>query len=188
MNLDILFPKYKEKFKSIIFLSPPTAKKSCIPHKLSCLGDFFPLSFREIFKQLDPCTPLGELCQKYTHNGFPLPDEVAMTLLERYINGSIDTYMYHPKKQVLILEEIPFNLHQAKLLDKSIEVICVISLIFKRLDCAEEEIKKRKMQLYKKETLKVLDHYPQANIISINAEQGLLDVFKDILTAIHNKI
>lgn len=188
MDISALFPEYRGKFKGIVILGPPGCQKDSIIKKLSYLGNFFYGSFREIFEQLDQSSPLGKLCQKYINQGFPLPDEVIVTLWEQYINGSISVYSYHPQNQILILDWVPLNIHQAKLLDKSIEVVCVISLTLKRLSYSKEEAEKRKMQLYKQETLKILNYYPQSLIVSINADQKLLDVFKDILIAIQNKI
>ena len=191
MDTDALFPDYKEKFKSLLILGPPGSKKDSICKSLSCLGDFFYLSFKEILKQLDPLSSIGELCQKYISKGFPIPDEIAIGLWERYMEGLINAHLYHPKNQLLILEGFPLNIHQAKALEKSIEVICVISLTVNHLrflDQEEKTIQSKKMHVYKEETIKVLSLYPQTLVISINADQRLIDVFKDILIAIHNKI
>ena len=78
-----------------------------------------------------------------------------------------------------------------QLLKQHLDVVCVISLVvndfgfFKKN--IDEQVYKKKIKVYQEETMRVLELYP-GNVISINAQQRLLDVFKDILVAIQKKI
>lgn len=191
MDINELFPTYKGKYKSLLILGPPGSEKLSIGYRLSHLGDFFYYSFKEVFKHLDPDSPIGEFCYKYIGSGFPIPDEIATCLWKRYLRAMVDSYLYQPEKQLLIVEGFPLNTYQASTLNESIEVVCVILLTFSHLSHLkqeDEEIQKREMQLYKEETLKVLSLYPQAKIVSVNAQQRLLDIFREILILIQNKI
>jgi adenylate kinase family enzyme len=190
MEIDVLFPSHKKKLRSALFIGPPGTKIDPICNSLSLLGDFYYFSFKETFKQLDLESPLGLFCQKYNSKGIPLPDAVAKTLWEGYLQGLMQTYRYKPQNQLLLLEGFPFNIDQAKSLDSSIEVIFVIYLITSKL-CGSlegDELHRNKIKFYNEQTIKILDFYPESTLIPINGDQKLVNVFKDILMAISSKI
>ncbi len=54
-------------------------------------------------------------------------------------------------------------------------------MIERRVDDFDEEILRRRMEVYQKETVKVLEEYPQELISTFNANQPPLDVLRDVL-------
>ncbi len=191
-------PSYTEKFRSILVFGPPGAGKGTLSKFLSTAGNHFHLSSGDIFRGLDPESPIGKLYHTYASKGHLVPDEVTVQIWKHYVEGLIATNRYFPSKQFLLLDGIPRTVSQAEIFDQFIEVVHVIvlempnieelikrmrkrALIEKRHDDAEDSVIKTRMQVYEKETLGLLSHYPASKISRFNADQKPLDVLKDVL-------
>ena len=188
----------KKRFRSILILGPPGSGKGTLGKFLSMAGNHFHLSSGDIFRGLDPESATGQLYHSYASKGFLVPDSVTIDMWKQYVEGLICTNRYFPHKQFLLLDGIPRTLSQASILDEHIEVIKVIvlqvhvvevltkrmqrrALIEKRSDDADENVLKTRMQVYEKETLELLSHYPPSLISYFNADQKPLDVLRDVL-------
>lgn len=187
-----------EKFRSILILGPPGSGKGTLGKFLSTAGNHFHLSSGDIFRGLDPESAMGKLYHTYASKGYLVPDAVTIEMWKHYVDGLISTNRYFPRKQFLLLDGIPRTLSQAMILDQHIEVVKVIALdmsnievllkrmkrralIEKRQDDADEAVLKTRMQVYEKETLELLSHYPSSLISHFNADQKPLEVLRDVL-------
>ncbi|PCI96128.1 adenylate kinase [Candidatus Aerophobetes bacterium] len=165
---------------------------------ISAAGSHCHLSSGDIFRGILPETPLGEIFHKYSSKGLLLPDELTINIFKLYLLGLVHTNVFQPTKQTLILDGLPRTLSQARLLDAHINVKGIIllevedlellvnrirrrSMIEKRPDDREQAILKKRLHLFKNETLKVLDHYDLRVIHAVNAQQRPLEVLRDIL-------
>jgi adenylate kinase len=188
----------QHKLRSILILGPPGSGKGTLGKFLSTAGNHFHLSSGDIFRGLDPESSMGKLYHTYAGKGFLVPDAVTIEMWKHYVDGLICTNRYFPSKQFLLLDGIPRTLSQAIILDQHIEVVKVIvlemsnveslikrmkrrALIEKRQDDADEEVLKTRMQVYQKETVELLSHYPKSLISRFNADQKPLEVLRDVL-------
>lgn len=188
----------QHKLRSILILGPPGSGKGTLGKFLSTAGNHFHLSSGDIFRGLDPESSMGKLYHTYAGRGFLVPDAVTIEMWKHYVDGLICTNRYFPSKQFLLLDGIPRTLSQAIILDQHIEVVKVIvlemsnietlikrmkrrALIEKRQDDADEEVLKTRMQVYQKETVELLSHYPKSLISRFNADQKPLEVLRDVL-------
>ncbi len=188
----------QHKLRSILILGPPGSGKGTLGKFLSTAGNHFHLSSGDIFRGLDPESSMGKLYHTYAGKGFLVPDAVTIEMWKHFVDGLICTNRYFPSKQFLLLDGIPRTLSQAIILDQHIEVVKVIvlemsnvetlikrmkrrALIEKRQDDADEEVLKTRMQVYQKETLELLSHYPKSLISRFNADQKPLEVLRDVL-------
>lgn len=193
----------QEKFRTILIFGPPGSGKGTLGKFLSTAGNHFHLSSGDIFRGMDPDSPTGRLYHSYASKGNLVPDEVTIEVWRQYMDGLISTNRYFPTKQFLLLDGIPRTLLQAKILDQYIEVMKIIvldmpnidglikrmkrrALIEKRQDDADEEILKNRMDVYKKETLSLLDYYPSEKVATFNADQKPLEVLRDVLVQLSN--
>lgn len=187
-----------EKFRTILIFGPPGSGKGTLSKFLSTAGNHFHLSSGDIFRGMDPDSPVGKVYHSYASQGNLVPDEVTIDVWSQYMQGQITTNRYFPRKQFLLLDGIPRTLLQAKILDEYIDVIKIIvldmpnidglikrmqrrALIEKRQDDANEAVLQNRMQVYKKETLALLQHYPKELISTFNADQKPLEVLRDVL-------
>lgn len=168
---------------------------------LSSAGNHFHLSSGDIFRGISPESPAGQLYHTYAAKGLLLPDELTIEIWQSFVNGLIATNRYFPSSQLLLLDGIPRTIRQADLLLNYIDVEKIIvlkidrteelirriqrrALIEKRTDDMDTAILKTRMEVYERDTVKILKHYPEKLIATFNADQKPLEVLRDILVSL----
>lgn len=201
MDTEAIIPAHKTPFRSILLFGPPGAGKGTLGKFLSSAGNHFHLSSGDIFRGLSPESPAGKLYHSYAHKGLLLPDEITIQIWHHFVHGLIATNRYFPEQQLLLLDGLPRTVLQAELLEKYIDIERIIvlevnnptplikriqrrALIEKRTDDLDENVLKTRMEVYKKDTLKLLDHYPEKIISKFNADQKPLEVLRDVLVSL----
>ncbi len=185
-------------FRSILIFGPPGAGKGTLGKFLSSEGNHFHLSSGDIFRGLSPESPAGRLFHAYAGKGHLVPDEVTLQIWRHYVGGLIATNRYFPHQQFLLLDGVPRTLKQAELFDPFLKILHIIVLdtrnydalikrmqrravIERRMDDADDKVLLTRMQVYEKETSKLLEHYPSRLISRFNADQRPLEVLRDVL-------
>lgn len=190
MHKEELIPSYNQPFRSVLVFGPPGSGKGTLGKFLSSAGNHYHLSSGDIFRGLSPESPAGKLFHNYAGKGLLLPDEVTIQIWNHYVHGLIATNRYFPEQQLLLLDGIPRTIRQANLLDKLIKIEKVIvlsiedteelikriqrrALIEKRMDDMHTDVLRTRMEVYERDTSKLLDHYPKELIARFNADQNL---------------
>lgn len=185
-------------YRSILIFGPPGSGKGTIGKILSSAGNHFHLSSGDIFRGLAPESPAGKLYHSYASKGHLLPDAVTVGIWHYFVEGLIATNRYFPHQQLLLLDGIPRTLRQAELLEKHIKVMHLIVLEVDNTTTLIERLKRRailekrhddmdfgvlqtRMEVYEKDTVKLLNHYPKELISRFNGDQRPLGVLKDVL-------
>jgi adenylate kinase len=197
-NIENVLPAYTSPLKAILIFGPPGSGKGTLGKFLSSAGNHFHLSSGDIFRSLSPESPAGYLYHNYAGKGLLLPDEITIQIWRHFVHGLIATNRYFPNSQLLLLDGIPRTIRQADLLQKYIAVERVVvleveqieelikriqrrALIEKRTDDLDPQILRTRMEVYQKDTMKVLKHYPEQLISRFNASQKPLEVLRDVL-------
>ena len=200
-----LFPPFDEPFRAILLFGAPGSGKGTLGRMLSGAGNHFHLSSGDIFRSLSKDCPAGTLYYAYASKGRLVPDEITMQICFHYVSGLIATNRYFPRQQLLLLDGIPRTLEQAKLLEKHARVLQIILLemdnteqLFERMkkrarlegrhDDKDEEVLRTRMEVYQKETLQLLTHYPSALVSRFNADQRPIEVLRDVLVRLSSLI
>lgn len=174
------------RYRTILLFGPPGAGKGTQGKILGSVPGFYHLSCGDVFRNVDTASHLGKLFVEYSSKGLLVPDEPTVQMWHQHMHARTVLSIYKPNVDVLILDGIPRNPHQAQILDKYIQVLKVIHLVCpdeermierlrrraikeNRFDDAREDVIRRRWEVYKKETYPVLAHYPKKLIAEVNA-------------------
>ena len=127
-----------------------------------------------------------------------MPDDITVELWKEAINAAVDAHKFKPDIDILVLDGIPRNIGQAKIMEEMIDVKKVFHLscpnretLFyrlkkralkdNRLDDANEEVIQRRLDIYEADSKPVLSYYPKENLTVVDATQPPAKVLLDIL-------
>ena len=190
-------------YKSILLFGEPGAGKGTQGRVLGRLPGFLHCSCGDVFRRLDPNSALGKQFLKYSSRGLLVPDSLTIQLCRTRIHALSATRQFLPNAEILVLDGIPRNLHQAEMMVEYIDVILLVllesaneealvarirrrALHENRLDDASEDVIRGRLKEYKAETEPLLDFYPEAIIRRVDADQEPIGVLQSVATAIRD--
>jgi adenylate kinase len=161
---------------AMLIFGVPGAGKGTQSEMLKAIPDIFHLSSGAIFRALDPESKEAEEVRQYSSKGELVPDELTIRIWRKWVDNALADGTLDPTKQILLLDGIPRNANQCKILDDHVNVLKVIHLAAEddepmverikqralkegRSDDADENIIRRRFEVYREESLPVLSHY-----------------------------
>lgn len=189
-----------EKYKAFVLVGAPGCGKGTQGTIMGAIPRFYHFSMGDAFRALDTRTPIGQEFVKYSSRGELVPDELTIRYFKIQVDARADLHMFKPDIDILLLDGIPRNLEQAKLLEDHIDVLQLFHLSCPdrdelvgrlrkralkegRLDDASEEVILNRFKTYEEETKELLDYYSEVRA-DINAMQAPVKVLDDILQVI----
>jgi adenylate kinase len=186
------------KIRSILLFGAPGAGKGTQGKILGVIPNFIHCACGDVFRNLRADSPLGKVFIEYSSRGQLVPDEITIKLWRQFIENSTKIGRFNPKQDTLVLDGIPRNVQQAKMLQGTLEVVAVFllksadqeQLIHRiqrraikenRLDDANLEIIRARLRVYEQETKPVLQFYGRHLVHRINADQTPAKVLADVL-------
>lgn len=144
------------------------------------------LATGDMFRALDKATELGKKVNAIMASGALVPDELTVELWHQHLQQLIERESYRPKTDLLVLDGIPRSLNQAQALKPHLRVLGVLHLTFNDLndmvgrmkrralqenrpDDADENVIRRRFEVYERETRPVLSFYDQSLVRNVNA-------------------
>src|SRR6516225_8104951 len=190
------------RYLTYLFMGAPGSGKGTQGKVLGSVPRFFHCACGDVFRSLDLRTSLGERFIEYSSKGSLVPDDLTVELWRTKIEAQVLEAEFKPDIDALVLDGIPRNVTQAKLMEKLIDVRGVFHLSCpnrnelvrrlrkraikdNRLDDASEEVIRKRLATYEKETKPVLDFY-SGLVTEIDALQPPVKVLQDILVVIWN--
>lgn len=194
------------RYRTILLFGAPGSGKGTQGKILGQVPGFFHLSCGDVFRTLDMSSPLGKTFQEYSSKGLLVPDEPTIQMWHKNMEARTILSIYKPSVDILVLDGIPRNVHQAQLLDKYIKVLKIIHLVCpdedkmvarlqkralkeNRADDAREDVIRKRWEVYKAETYPVLQHYPKdlvAEIDAMGSPAAVLQHVLEILVPVQN--
>lgn len=189
------------RYRAIILFGAPGAGKGTQGKILGTIPRFFHCSCGDVFRSLTIDNELGRTFLEYSSRGELVPDESTVKLWRSYIDGITSSARFDPKRDTMVLDGIPRNLEQARILADTLDVRAVFYLTCpdltklierlqrralrdNRLDDANLEVIRNRLETYESETKPVLDFYGPKLVHTIDATQAPETVLRDILNHI----
>ena len=168
---------------------------------LGSIPGFCHLSCGDVFRGMDLRTQVGQAFLKYSSAGKLVPDDVTVDLWRQHMANMVTLGKFKPEIDHLVLDGIPRNAAQAKLLESDLQVEALFHLVChdrakleerlkrralrdNRLDDASDTVIHDRLQTYERETKPVLEYYGDKKVKEIDAEQFPFEVTRDILTQV----
>ena len=186
------------KYRSILLFGAPGVGKGTQGKILGSIPNYFHCACGDVFRNLRPESKLGKVFVEYSSRGQLVPDEPTIELWRDFIENTTRSGRFHPESDTLVLDGIPRNVAQAKILHDTLNVVAVFymksgderKLIARiqrraikenRLDDANLQVIRDRLHVYESETKPVLDYYGRKLVHNINADQSPAKVLADIL-------
>jgi adenylate kinase len=188
------------RYQTVLLFGAPGAGKGTQGKILGSIPGFYHLSCGEVFRTLDLSTDLGKTFMQHSSRGELVPDDLTIRMWSENMHARTVLSDFKPKADLLVLDGIPRNPHQAKLMEKHIKVLLVIHLVcpdkeemIKRLrrralkenraDDAREEVIRRRWEVYERETYPVLNYYDKSIVKEVAADGSPGRVLQHVLEA-----
>lgn len=187
-----------QRHKTLLLFGAPGVGKGTQGKMLGSIPGFFHVSSGDIFRALDANSRLGKLFHDYSSRGELVPDDITIQICTEFISDLTAENGYESGTRLLILDGIPRNVNQARLMAAQVDVLKIIHLVCEdletliarlrgraikenRTDDAQESVIRRRWEVYREETSPLLEHYPESIIANVNGIGSPAEVLYRIL-------
>lgn len=189
------------RYQTVLLFGAPGAGKGTQGKVLGQIPGFYHLSCGEVFRTLDTNSELGRTFVQYSSKGLLVPDDLTIKMWQQNMHARTILSVYKPREDLLVLDGIPRNVNQAKLLEKHLSVLHIVHLVCpdkeqmiqrlrrralkeNRIDDAKEDVIRKRWNVYERETYPVLDYYPARIVKEVDATGSPARVLQHVLEAV----
>jgi adenylate kinase len=193
------------KYRTFLLFGAPGSGKGTQGKTLGTIPRFYHCPCGDVFRSIDTRTKVGKAFLEYSSKGQLVPDDITVELWQEAIHAAVDGHKFKPDIDILVLDGIPRNVGQAKIMEQMIDVEKVFHLscpnretLFarlkkralkdNRLDDANEQVIQRRLETYESESKPVLAHYSKDKITVVDATQPPAKVLFDILASVNDGV
>ena len=188
----------RTKYRAILLFGAPGSGKGTQGRLLGATPGFFHCACGDVFRALDIQSPVGRAFMDHSTRGELVPDELTVGLWQKRLDDHVAASTFRPDRQWLVLDGIPRNRNQARMMEAFIDVSLVLHLRCedpavleqrlgrrasedRRSDDTALEVVRRRLAVFESESLGVLDCYPCEVVRSVDASAPPGDVLAEIL-------
>ena len=189
------------KYPTYLFFGAPGSGKGTQGKILGTVPRFYHCACGDVFRRMDTRTALGRAFLEYSSKGLLVPDEITVELWKVSIEHAVEAQAFKPDIDYLVLDGIPRNIRQANLMEEVLHVKRVFHLSCpdrtkviarlkkralkdNRLDDANEEVIRRRLETYDQESKPLLEHFGPDLTVTIDATEPPVVVLQNILSHI----
>ncbi len=189
------------RYKTYLIFGAPGSGKGTQGRALGMVPRFFHCACGDVFRSIDTRTPLGRAFLDYSSRGELVPDDITVELWRVRIQHCVDAHQFKPDIDYLVLDGIPRNVSQAMIMESIIEVKRVFHLSCptreklvarlkkralkdNRLDDANEEVIRHRLDTYERESKPLLSFYGDGKVVDVDATEPPVVVLHSILAEI----
>ncbi len=162
------------KLRTILLFGAPGSGKGTQGKILGTIPNFYHCACGDVFRNLNADSRLGKVFLEYSSRGELVPDEATVDLWRNNIQANTMLGRFNPERDTLVLDGIPRNAAQAEMLKNTLDVRALLHLTCpdrnkmverlqrralrdNRLDDANLEVIRNRLQVYDLTTKPVLD-------------------------------
>jgi adenylate kinase len=193
------------KYQTYLLFGAPGSGKGTQGRTLGSIPRFFHCPCGDVFRSIDTRTAVGQAFLEYSGKGQLVPDDITVQLWKAAIDAAVEAHKFKPDIDILVLDGIPRNVAQAKIMDDLIDVKKVFHLscpnrdaLFarlkkralkdNRLDDANDEVIKKRLATYEQESKPVLAYYSKDRITCLDATEPPAKVLMHILESVNDGV
>ncbi len=190
-------------YQCFLLLGAPGSGKGTQGKILGTIPGFYHCACGDVFRAIDIRSDFGKAFLHYSSKGQLVPDDITIGLWSAQIDAMQQMGRFRPETDFLVLDGIPRNVNQAKILSAKLAVHRIFhldcpdknqvydrlkrrALKENRLDDINEATIRRRQEVYEQETKPVLDFYGEKMIARIDSSQRPFEVLRDILADIEH--
>ena len=189
------------KFRTVLLFGPPGAGKGTWGNVLKQIPGMFHFSSGDMFRSLDPHSKMGQMALSSIRKGELVPDDHAMMMWRERMQRLVDFGDFKPDQHYLFLDGLPRTPKQVEMAKDDIDVKLIMALdcpdrnllvkrlygralVQHRMDDANEEIIRKRFEVYDRQTADVLAHYCADLVHTIDVSQTPPCILRDISQAL----
>jgi adenylate kinase len=189
------------RYRTVLLFGAPGVGKGTQGKILGQLPGLFHISCGDVFRALDMRSPEGKEVYHYSSRGELAPDPLTIRIWKKGLDGQIALGRFKPEEDLLILDGIPRNVHQAEIIEDHLKVVQIVHLVCSdeeamidrikrraihenRADDASDQIIRHRFEVYRDESAPVLGHYPQEMVCRIDSLPIPAEVTRNILNSL----
>ncbi len=186
------------KYRTVLLFGAPGSGKGTQGKILGTIPRFYHFSCGEVFRNVRSESALGKIFLQYSSKGQLVPDEHTIRLWQHTIDNAESVGRFSREFDTMVLDGIPRNVHQAEMLKDTIDVKALFylscpdlsklveriqrrALSENRLDDANMDIIRQRLDTYDQTTKPVLEFYGKELMHTIDSTQSPINVLRDIL-------
>ena len=175
-----------QPYPAALIFGVPGAGKGTQGEILTRIPGFFHMSSGVIFRKLDAKSEEGRIVRDFAARGELAPDDLTIRIWHTWLEAQRAADRFRPHEHLLLLDGIPRNINQCKMLERYVDVKVVVHLtchdeeamidrirrraiLEDRPDDASESVIRRRFEVYREETEPVLGYYPTEVIKSVES-------------------
>lgn len=187
-----------QRYRSVLLVGPPGVGKGTQGAILGHIPGFFHMASGDMFRSLDKQSELGRKFFEFSSKGLLVPDDLTVELWQQYMKQVAECGKYDPQRDLLLLDGIPRSVAQVDLMKDHVDVLCVVHLTTpdidqmvirmkkraerqSRHDDADENVIRKRFEVYKSETAPLLAKFTKQQIHDVNAMGTPIEVLRNIL-------
>jgi adenylate kinase len=191
----------RRRYSTLLLFGAPGAGKGTQGKILGTIPQFYHHACGDVFRNLTIDSELGRIFLEYSSRGKLVPDEHTVRLWQDNINAMRATGRFDPDHSTLVLDGIPRTVRQAEMLRDTLDVRAIFYLTCSdrnklverlqrralrenRLDDANLEVIRNRLEAYERETKPVIDYYGRDLVHTIDSTQTPINVLRDILRVV----
>jgi len=110
------------RYNTFILFGAPGSGKGTQGKTLGTIPRYYHCACGDVFRSIDTRTKVGKAFLDYSSKGQLVPDDVTVELWREAIDAAVEGHKFKPDIDTLVLDGIPRNVGQAKVMGEMIDV------------------------------------------------------------------